>query len=636
MQIEIAYNSHSEVFKKLYYHFYSNSNASRAERIISDLSKIILFTLLCERHNLQEELEKFLNNKAPANQVILPLLIKYYPGVIEEHDLFGLDDKSIREGINFLSHLSFKDSPSHSIGDAFQALMGPRLRGDKGQFFTPKTLVRAMVRIIAPAPGVKVVDPACGTGGFLTETAVFWSEFGQRKGHLIGLDKDKDLSLFANALLQVVAPDNFIVHNTNSLNLSYLESLPDFLSPLNADVVLTNPPFGAKIPINDLSILQQFELGYIWERSDKGWKKTERLRSIQDPQILFIELCVKLLKENGLMGIILPEGVFGNANSGYVWDYLRQNGQIYALIDCPRTTFQPSTDTKTNVLFFNKFKKNKDIKLDSNKVWISVAINCGHDRRGREFKGNGQPFPDDFALISTDWVTKESHIWSESKISNPYYLVPRYYDKITDTLLEEQAKDFGGELITFGEMVKKGWIKINKGNEIGSDAYGTGDIPFVRTSDINNFEVSIDPTNSVSEEIYDKYRSIQVLKPGDILMVVDGRYKIGRCAILNKWNYCCIVQSHIRIISLTDKAPFEPMALLYVLSLPSVQREIRRLVFIQSTLGSLGKRIQEVKVPNPSFNGQSEERLQQFAIILTKRSELLSQLTQMQDSEVEL
>ncbi|KAB8318832.1 N-6 DNA methylase [Tolypothrix campylonemoides VB511288] len=636
MQIEIAHGSHSEIFKKLYYHLYSNSNASRAERITSDLSKIILFAILCERYNLQQELERFLNNKASANQVILPLLIKYYPGVIEEHDLFGLDDKSIREGINYLSHLSFKDSPSHSIGDAFQALMGPRLRGDKGQFFTPKSLVRAMVRIIAPNSGVKVVDPACGTGGFLTETAVFWSESGQAKGRFVGLDKDRDLSLFANALLQVVAPDSFIIHNTNSLNLSYLESLPDFESPMNADVVLTNPPFGAKIPINDLSILQQFEFGYIWEGSDKGWKKTERLRSTQDPQILFIELCVKLLKENGLMGIILPEGVFGNTNSGYVWDYLYQNGQIYALIDCPRTTFQPSTDIKTNVLFFKKTKKNTNRELATQKIWISVAMNCGHDRRGRETKGNGQPFPDDFALIASDWITKESHIWSESQITNPYYLVPRYYDKVTDTLLEEQAKDFGGKLITFREMVKMEWIKINKGHEIGSEAYGTGDIPFVRTSDINNFEVSIDPTNSVSEEIYEKYRSVQFLKPGDILMVVDGRYKIGRCAILNEWNYRCIVQSHLRIISLTNKAPFEPMALLYVLSLPSVQREIRRLVFIQSTLGSLGKRIQEVKVPNPSFHGQWEEAFQHFAYILEKRSELLSKLTQMHGSEVEL
>ena len=83
-------------------------------------------------------------------------------------------------------------------------------------------------------------------------------------------------------------------------------------------------------------------------------------------------------------------------------------------------------------------------------------------------------------------------------------------------------------------------------------------------------------------------------------MVVDGRYRIGRCAILHEFNYKCIAQSHLRIISVSEKAPFTPFELLYLLNLASVQRDIRSLVFIQSTLGSLGGRIKEIKIPVPA------------------------------------
>jgi type I restriction enzyme M protein len=98
-------------------------------------------------------------------------------------------------------------------------------------------------------------------------------------------------------------------------------------------------------------------------------------------------------------------------------------------------------------------------------------------------------------------------------------------------------------------MISKKWISIRKGHEVGSDAYGTGDIPFIRTSDISNFEISIDPTKSVSEEVYDRYSKEQNLKAGNILMVVDGRYRIGRSAVLHSYNSKCIAQSHLRIIS---------------------------------------------------------------------------------------
>lgn len=624
-------------FKRLYYHLYSNSSASRSETIISDLSKLLLVILSNDLPSDHGQIRSFLSAEASANDSLLPLLRNRFPQIISDGDTFSMDENSLREGLLSIINLDLRHAPSQVLGDAFQALIGPRLRGDKGQFFTPRTVVRAMIMITNPSSGAKVVDPACGTGGFLSETALFWKNHNMDFGNLVGIDKDSDLSLLASAFLQLVAPNDYKIHNTNSLDIQTLMQLSSDKSPFEADVVLTNPPFGANIPIRDNYILRQSDFGHNWHFSKdrRKWFRSDIIRATQDPQILFLELCIRLLKPGGKLGIVLPEGVFGNTNSGYVWDYVRSKGQIFALIDCPRTTFQPGTDTKTDILFFQRSEANHTLQPTS-RVYISVAINCGHDRRGRNIRETGELYPDDFQSIGEEWPNRDGGYWNKVEVSNPYYLVPRYYDKMTEFLLRQEASPIRGNLLSFREMLKAKWITIRKGHEVGSEAYGTGNIPFIRTSDIANFEISIDPTNSVSTEVYEKYRNAQKLKAGDLLMVVDGRYRIGRCAILTEYNYRCVVQSHLKIISLSDQAPLSPIELLYLLNLSSVQRQIRGLVFIQSTLGSLGKRIEEIIVPLPEKTEEWNNTINRFSTIIGSRAKLLQKLTQFDSYGIEL
>ena len=116
---------------------------------------------------------------------------------------------------------------------------------------------------------------------------------------------------------------------------------------------------------------------------------------------------------------------------------------------------------------------------------------------------------------------------------------------------------------------------------------------------------------------------------------MEGR--IGRCAILHEFNAMCIAQSHLRIITVQTGAPFTPFELLYLLSLPSVQRDIRSLVFIQSTLGSLGRRIHEIKLPVPQGNNEIFRRnVEQFEMALRERARLLAELTMLDHTEIEL
>ena len=629
----VTKDGYNSVFKKLYYHLYSNSKSSRAESIIEDLSKILLIKLSTKNKRIENAVKLFLLNQESANDNLLKEFHSYYPKLVTSLTEFTLDSNSIRVCFEELEDLDINDAPSHIIGDAFQSLIGPTLRGDKGQFFTPKSIVSAMVEIVKPANDFKIVDPACGTGGFLIEAySQIISNYKEFNGKLLGIDKDVFLSNTAKAICEIYSSGKYEVINQNSLDINALKKEHSEL--FEADIVLTNPPFGSKIGVNDKTILKQFDLGYNWiyNSTKDNWERTGQLLNEQDPQTLFIELCLKLLKEGGVFGIVLPEGIFGNRGDGYIWDFLRANGEIVAMIDCPRTAFQPSTDVKTNILIFKKIKVEKPSKKNIFKV--SVAINCGHDRRGRTKMENGENYPDDFLALSKDYFSENSKYWTKGIAKDPYYLVPRYCQESNnqEIKLNGSITEFIG-VFSFSELIKKKYISVKKGNEVGSEAYGTGDIPFIRTSDIANLEITNDPTKSVSDEYYEKYKKLQDIKEFDILMVSDGRYRIGKTAILIGDKRKCVVQSHVKIIRVLPSAPFTAFELLYILNQLYVVNQIRNLIFIQSTLGSLGNRINELLIPVPKKTQLWIEKINDFELTLKSRNELLTKLKEFQVEE---
>lgn len=629
----------AETFRRLYYRLYSNSSTSRAERLLENLATLLLLKFCLDKRDAGEALKRFLAGKSSAESLLKEFLAKELPAQNALSFSFSISDDSVREALHDLTHLDLSIAPAHILGEAFQALIGPRLRGDKGQFFTPKSLVKAMVRIIAPQPHESVLDPACGTGGFLGEAHVYQRELADKvTGRLIGIEKDTDLARLATALLHVGTGGRCELLNANSLDPA--EVTPAGLaSDFRFDVVLTNPPFGSRIPIQDKAILKNYELAHGWiSHSEQKWTMTPAVLNGQDPQILFIELCVKLLRPGGRMGIVLPEGVFGNKQEGFVWAWLRKQGRITALLDCPRTTFQPSTDTKTNVLFFEKNSTDPTPHVNGNgKVFVGVALRCGHDRRGRTHLPDGTAHDDDFERLGKTYGTNGSRsLWKKIALGESNYLVPRYYVRDHAFTDVEQEIIKGARLATIGELIDEGILAVRKGHEVGSHAYGSGDNPFVRTSDVNNLEISTDPTNAVSDEVYEEYRRQQSLKPGDVLMVVDGRYRIGTTAMLSENNYRCVVQSHLRIISVRQPDKLTPYELLYALNFTSVRIRIRDLVFVQSTLGTLGARLLELQIPLLHGKGPWRERVDRFEDVLRKRDALLAQVKEMTGPEIEL
>ncbi len=183
-----------------------------------------------------------------------------------------------------------------------------------------------------------------------------------------------------------------------------------------------------------------------------------------------------------------------------------------------------------------------------------------------------------------------------SAITNGVF-VPRYYNPEVPERLSRlwTSHDF----VTLGSLVKSGKLKVSPGHEIGKMAYGTGEIPFVRSSDISNWEIKTDPKQGVSEEIYAAFSKKQDVREGDIFFVRDGTYLVGQSCMVTRHDLPCIFQSHILRFRLSEQARFSRYLFLALLNSPVVKLQIRARQFTADIIDTVGNRYQEILLPVP-------------------------------------
>ena len=183
-----------------------------------------------------------------------------------------------------------------------------------------------------------------------------------------------------------------------------------------------------------------------------------------------------------------------------------------------------------------------------------------------------------------------------SEIENNIF-IPEHYNQELIQKLDELSKDYNYELRTINSLIKDDYIEIKRGNEIGSQFYGSGDIPFVRTSDIVNWEIKADPVKAVADEVYEKYKTRQDIQKNDILFFNDGTFLIGRAAMVTELDEKIVIQSHLRKIRVKENNYIDAFYLFYLLNLDIVQQQIKKKIFTQATLSTLGNRLEEVLLP---------------------------------------
>lgn len=502
-----------------------------------------------------------------------------------------------------LSMLNLSDSSRDVLGDIYQAFIGTAHRGQEGQFFTPRNAVQALVRMTDPNPDDIIIDPACGAGGFLLEAAYAVARHGCAPERIYGIDKDNYLARLARLRLAIQLRQLFEVRCADSLawrGNGFEDSAASTLAG-KFTLVLTNPPFGSKIVAVSQDSRKDFKLARKWAFSKQArrYHETREFLANPAPQVLFIERCLSLLAPNGRMGIVVPESVLSNAKYRHVVQYILDNSSPLAIIGMPESLFKTSgkggTHTKVCLMVLDKAKL-----PETHRVFMAEAKWCGHDSRGKPIEKDDLPriVSKYLSYISGDTLDPDytGFVVPIREISNNI-LVPRFYNPEPRRKLH--ALSTTHDLYAIGDLVSSGHLSIASGDELGKLSYGTGDIPFVRTSDISNWEIKVDPKHGVSEELYQQYARKQDVREGDILMVRDGTYLIGTCAMVTQYDVRMVYQSHLYKIRIHPGAPLDNYLLLAALSSSPVVAQIRSLSFTMDIIDTLGDRIHDVILPMP-------------------------------------
>jgi restriction endonuclease S subunit len=159
--------------------------------------------------------------------------------------------------------------------------------------------------------------------------------------------------------------------------------------------------------------------------------------------------------------------------------------------------------------------------------------------------------------------------------------------------------------VSIGDLLDRNVISVSTGDEVGKMAYGTGSIPFVRTSDIFNWEIKSIPKQGVSQGIHDRYAEKQDLRAGDILMVKDGSYLIGECCMVQQMDLPLLIQSHILKFRVNNEQELDPYLFFLALNSPITKRQILSMQFTADIIDTIGTRYKEIVLFLPK---KSDER----------------------------
>jgi len=584
--------------------------ATRDDVLLDEVLKCLFCKLMIERNEAEPiDLTVAPFQLAKQLRTVFNTVRSAFPDIYTKDTEILLDPPTLHYVMGELD-FSIMNAESDPIGDAFEVFVGSECRGNAGQFFTPRSVANLLVQALDPKPHETVLDPACGAGGFLSSVCAHLEKQGitpkQATIHLYGIDKDAYLAQLSKVHIALLTGGHPTIINGDSISLQNgQKNIREYLPKGGVDVILTNPPFGVSIVAASPEVLQTFELARKWTKNPKNgmFGRSDKVQTNVPPQVLFVERCLTLLKPGGRLGMVLPESILSNKSYRNVVEYLLQYADIHAIMGMPEALFKTSgkggTHTKTCLLVATKNGDKRTWK--SKTVFMAEAKWCGQDSRARAIPHNDLPeIANNYVAYRNKKSITPSNLGfsiNKEKILGGV-LCPRYYNPQAEQELEGLDKTHA--LLPISQLIAENVISITTGDEIGKLAYGTGTIPFIRTSDISNWELKADPKHGVSREIYQGLKDKQDVNPGDILMVKDGTYLIGTCAIVSEADREILYQSHLYKIRVNPN-PYDinPYLLIAILSSTAVQKQIRSKQFTQDIIDSLGDRINELTLPVP-------------------------------------
>lgn len=309
-----------------------------------------------------------------------------------------VDDRVLRTVVSHLEGINLNKTDLDVKGVAFEQFMDGFFKGDFGQYFTPRPIIEFAVQMMKPKHDWNVLDPSCGSGGFLlhaldymrteaseyyevntTDYYNYWHDFASN--HLYGIEINDEIAR--------VAKMNMIVHDDGHTNIISFDAL-DNIEKMNDhnrgfakdyfDLILTNPPFGSNVSLAEKPYLSGFELGNTYDKNGKA-----KPRKNQSSEILFIERIWQFLKPmTGKAAIVLPDGILTNSSLQYVRDFILERFQVLAIVSLPQCAFSHfGAGVKTSIIFVRKRGINEPFD-DNEEIFMAAPEMIGYDATGKK------------------------------------------------------------------------------------------------------------------------------------------------------------------------------------------------------------------------------------------------------------
>lgn len=412
--------------------------------------------------NATDDEKKEIENKI-ATELFDRVIALYNEGKKSDPEVFKddirLDARKVKTVVSYLEDINLGATDLDSKGKAFETFMGSYFRGDFGQFFTPRNIVKFVVNCLPITYKSKVLDTSCGSGGFLLyaldkvrkEADLEYPEqianpdMGIIEGkdhwdHWHGFAEKKLFGIEINEQISRTAKMNMIIHDDGHTNVISSDGLlksevmieksgnKEFVYG-TFDFIITNPPFGSTIKQTESAYLHQYTLG----NKDVSWldlkNSASTQRANQSTEVLFIEQDYHFLIEGGFLAIVIPDGILTNSSMQYVRDNIENWFRIVAVISMPQTAFSHTgAGVKSSVLFLRKWSKDTTEAIQNQKISVQDEIKIKYkyleiirkieDEKKVELKTfdgdkKSKEFDDFKSIISEKYTTKLNNLKDE-------------------------------------------------------------------------------------------------------------------------------------------------------------------------------------------------------------------------------
>jgi type I restriction enzyme M protein len=399
-QLTIAHLDRSFDFKKILLDLEELVLGSSGVNVFNEIFKIIFAKIWDEKQALEVRKGQTLEFKWFKDAELTYLRInhlfqqaaKEWVGIFEPNDKIKLQKEHLNVCIAPLERKRFLGSNLRIIDDAFEYLLPTEAKKKKGQFFTPRYVIDMCVRMLNPKRNEYILDPACGSAGFLVH-AMEWAypaetpdEMELRKSryaarYLWGVDFEEQAAKTSRALMliagdghtNIFGPDvdtlnpktwyrspsgKSLMENLRKYNLTKTpipndeiftddDKAWDYFEELQFDIILSNPPFAGEVKLK--------EQLYHYQLAKPALKRAHDKQAKEERDVLFIERIIKMLKPGGRAAIVLPQGKFNNSSLAFIREWILRKARLLAVVGLDGNTFQPHTGTKTSVLFIQKY-----------------------------------------------------------------------------------------------------------------------------------------------------------------------------------------------------------------------------------------------------------------------------------------